>query len=306
MSMDKTDSEREFATEKLNIKNETNEEIVAKIKAGKDTTASLQQLWLQTKGYIYRIAKRYSGYAEIEDLMQEGYIGMQLAAEHYEADRDKAFIGYLTFWLKQSMGRYIENNGSIRVASWMYQYVTRYKKFVREYRQEYACEPSETEIRAFLRVSKERLDKIRKAVNKANVKSLDMKITKEDDSLTLGDMIASDDSMEDQIIKKNDNELMRLSLWEAVGTLPEEQKIVICKRYNTGMTQVDIGKIIGKSRTRVATLEQSAIRTLRSDKRSGYKIYYEQYMRAHTVRHVGRTEFNRTWYSEVEREVLGY
>lgn len=289
-----------------NGKSETNEELVAKIQVGADPAASLQQLWLQTKAYIYQMAKRYSGYAEIEDLMQEGYIGMQLAAEHYEVDRDTTFVSYMTFWIKQSMSRYIENNGSIRLPSWMYQCVVRYKKFVREYMQEYACEPSDAEIMGFLDVNKETLDKIRKAANKAEIKSLETKISKEDDNITLGDVITSGENMEEKIIKQRDYELMSKSLLQAVEELPEDKKKVICKIYYAGMTRTDIGKEMEKSRSTVSMLETSAIRRLRAKKKSNYRMYYEEYMRSYTIRHVGRKEFARTWYSEVERATLGY
>ncbi len=45
------------------------------------------QLWQQTKAYIYKVAKRYSGYAEMDDLMQEGYLGLNAAVEHYKPDQ---------------------------------------------------------------------------------------------------------------------------------------------------------------------------------------------------------------------------
>ena len=305
MSMNKADPEKEYATEKPNAQNETNEEIVAKIKTGKDTAASLQQLWLQTKAYIYKIAIKYSGYAEIDDLMQEGYIGLQLAAEHYETNQDKTFIGYLTFWVKQRMRRYIENNASIRLPSWMYQYVMRYKKFVREYVQEYAHEPSETEQRDFLDVSKEELDEIKKAAKKADIKSLNAKISKDDESITIADVIASNNNIEEEIIKKRDWELMSISLRKAVDELPEEKKNIICKIYYDGKTRTEIGEEIGKTRTAVTNLEHLAIRRLRNKKNQNYKVYYEEYLKAYAFRHVGRTEFNRTWYSEVELAVLG-
>lgn len=38
----------------------------------------------------------------------------------------------------------------------------------------------------------------------------------------------------------------------------------------------------------------------------GYKIYFEQYISAYTIRHVGIESFQRTGYSEVERAVLGW
>ena len=38
----------------------------------------------------------------------------------------------------------------------------------------------------------------------------------------------------------------------------------------------------------------------------GYKVYFEQYISANTIRHVGIESFQRTGYSEVERAVLGW
>lgn len=37
-----------------------------------------------------------------------------------------------------------------------------------------------------------------------------------------------------------------------------------------------------------------------------YRAYYEQYLAAAPVHHVGVAGFKTTWTSEVEREVLGY
>ena len=104
----------------------TNEQLVARIQAGENTAENMLQLWQQTKAYIYKVAKKYSGYAEMDDLMQEGYLGLNAAVEHYKPDQGTKFISYLTFWLKMRMQRYIENNGSVRLPSAMYQADMRY------------------------------------------------------------------------------------------------------------------------------------------------------------------------------------
>lgn len=41
----------------------TNEQLVARIQAGENTAENMLQLWQQTKAYIYKVAKRYSGWA---------------------------------------------------------------------------------------------------------------------------------------------------------------------------------------------------------------------------------------------------
>lgn len=54
----------------------TNEELAIRIKAGIDTADNMLQLWEQTRRFIRRIASRYVGAAELEDLEQEGYLAL--------------------------------------------------------------------------------------------------------------------------------------------------------------------------------------------------------------------------------------
>lgn len=56
----------------------TNEELVKLIKSGKQEYS--EQLYKQNKGIILKHAKRYSRYADIDDLIQEGYIALIKAA----------------------------------------------------------------------------------------------------------------------------------------------------------------------------------------------------------------------------------
>ena len=52
-----------------------NEQLVARIRAGVDTADNMLILYEQNHGFIHKMALKYSGYAEIEDLKQEAYIG---------------------------------------------------------------------------------------------------------------------------------------------------------------------------------------------------------------------------------------
>lgn len=50
----------------------TNEELVNRIQAGIDTAANMAELWQRNRGFIVRMARRYSQLAEEDDLIQEG------------------------------------------------------------------------------------------------------------------------------------------------------------------------------------------------------------------------------------------
>lgn len=56
----------------------TNEQLVARIQAGENTAENMLQLWQQTKAYIYKVAKRYSGTAEMDDLCKRDTWGLML------------------------------------------------------------------------------------------------------------------------------------------------------------------------------------------------------------------------------------
>lgn len=54
----------------------TNEILVELIQAGENTADNMQKLWEQNRGMIWKLAQQYRNKAEIEDLMQEGFIGL--------------------------------------------------------------------------------------------------------------------------------------------------------------------------------------------------------------------------------------
>lgn len=69
---------------------ETNEELVKKIKAGEDVAGNMAKLWQQNKNFVYSIARKY-GESEIDDLMQEGYLGMYRAVGNYDLSAGTSF-----------------------------------------------------------------------------------------------------------------------------------------------------------------------------------------------------------------------
>lgn len=54
----------------------SNEQLVARIKSGIDEADNMLALWQQDQGFIWKMAVKYSGHAEIEDLKQEAYFGL--------------------------------------------------------------------------------------------------------------------------------------------------------------------------------------------------------------------------------------
>ena len=91
----------------------SNEQIVVRIQAGENTADNMLKLWQQTESFIAKLAMSYQGYAELEDLKQEGYIGLCEAVRQYDSDKGVPFINYAAFWIRQVMRRYIDNCCSV-------------------------------------------------------------------------------------------------------------------------------------------------------------------------------------------------
>lgn len=283
----------------------TNEQLVIRVKGGDNTAGNMLELWEQNKRFISAIARKYSAGAEMEDLEQEGYIALCEAVQHYDPGRGMSFISYAAFWIKRRMRICADNSRTVRLSFNAGDEVRQYQKIMREYRQEYGCDPSDRELCAFLYVSREKLDQIRKAAQMGNIRSLDESVQGMDGDISIGDTVASSEDMEEDTIREIDKERMKRELWLAVDQLPGKQPEVIRAIYQDGLTRKKAGERAGVSMHKARDIEHKAMRILRQPHRcKKFRAYFEEYLSAAPIHHVGVRRYLETWESEVEREAL--
>lgn len=158
-------------------------------------------------------------------------------------------------------------------------------------------------MRYFLGVTEEMLENIKKASGMGNIASLEAPIETADGELSVMDVVASDECLEEDVCRRIDRENMERELWLEVDRLPGDQSRVLRLRYQNGLTLDETGKSLGVNRENVRQLQAKAFRLLRTKLRK----YCEEYLSAVTVPHVGVRGFHYTWTSEVEREAIkGY
>lgn len=289
----------------INQNDRTNECIVAAVQAGDNEAENMLELWRQNKGFIALMARRYSAGAEMEDLEQEGYIALCEAVQHYDPTRGMSFISYAGFWIKRRMRICADNNRTVRLSFNAGDEVRQYQKIMREYRQEYGCDPSDWELCGFLYVSREKLNQIRKAAQMGNIRSLDEPVQGMDGDINIGDTVASGEDMEEDTIREIDKERMKRELWLAVDQLPGDLPAAVRLRYENGLTLEKTGRALGVNRERARQLESKAMRILRQPHRCRtFRGYFEEYLSAAPIHHVGVRRYLETWESEVEREAL--
>ncbi len=285
-----------------------NEQLVVRIQAGEDVAGNMLKLYDQNRGFLTSMAKKYQGLAEMDDLLQEGYIGLSEAVDHFDADRGVSFIHYAAFWIRQGMRRYVDNCGStIRLPVHAREDVYEYNRAVKEYRKQFGEWPSDFALCRLLKVSREKLQEIKKNVHMGRIRSLSETLNGEGTDLTLEDTIASDQDLEEEAVRRADAAAMKRELWIAVDRLPGNLPEVIKKRYIDGQTLDEISESLGVNYNGVRQIQNKALRTLRRPSMSRkYRRYYEEYIAAKSYHHVGVESFMRTGLSEVELEVLGW
>lgn len=280
----------------------SNEELVSQIQAGKNVSECMELLYNQNKGLIAKEARKYP--AEYEDLMQEGYFALYEASMHFDEAQGASFSTYCHFWIRQIMQRYIDNGGAIRIPVGTGNLIKKYNKICREYVQKIGSEPSEDTLCALLEVDREKLHTIEQNRLYGQILSLEEPLGEDEEDGSIGDLIPSGESLEDETIRKIDAENMKAELWKAVDDLPDDLPDIIHQRYEDGKTLDQIADKQERSTSGIRLDLQKGENMLRHDRRSkGYKPYYDEYLNVFSY-HVSVETFQRTGYSVVEEIVI--
>ena len=171
----------------------TNEELVELIQSGENVTDNMEQLYNQNHGMIYKIARRYTWGASLEDLTQEAYIILYKATMHYDRSKGANFCTYMMIWLDGKLKRYVrQTNRIIGLPIYRQEQIYKYNTIKSIYTQKYGREPSRREYANYIGVKLEEVDKIEDIIY-STVKSLDKSIASDDeDSHTLNDIVGKE------------------------------------------------------------------------------------------------------------------
>lgn len=198
-----------------------------------------------------------------------------------------------------------DNNRAVHLSFNAGDEVRKYRKIMRQYQQEYGREPSERELCGLLYVGREKLSQIKRAAQMGQIQSLSEPVPGTEGDVSIEDTVPSCEDMEGDVIQKLDRQRMERELWLAVDELPGNLPAALRLRYIDGLTLEKTGQAFGVNRERARQLERKALRILRLPHRCGtFRAYFEEYLPAASVHHVGVRRFNETWTSEVEREAL--
>ena len=240
----------------------TNEQIVEKIRNGYSVTENMQLLYERNLPLIKRMIKPYTAYENTEDLLQESYVGLWEAVQHYETSENVLFMTYAGFWIKQSAQRYIEKCSSVvRIPSNTKQKIIRYNKTVQKLTQEQSRAPADKEVADSMQISVSEVEHLK--TYSQSISSLDAPLNDDTDT-TLGESIQADYSLEDIAIDKIYEEHSKSELWGIVERYTADRENHIIKEYfmhNKSMPEIAREENLTVSRIR--EIKEKGLRRLR-------------------------------------------
>lgn len=279
----------------------TNEELVTRIRNRIDTAECMKQLWQQNRAFVAKIAKRYAAYEDIDDLIQEGFIGLCNAVECYDSDGGAKFLTYAAYWIQQAMLRYLAKYSSVvELPQDIRTKINRFRKFEREYTAEWGREPTEKEIRLYFGYSRKEYQLLVESQSIGNLESIDGLVPGTDD-LTVGELVADPANQYEDLIDQIEQQELSDTLWNLVDTLPEEQRDVVRTQYQEDLTLPQVSDRLGMDYRAVKTARARAFRELR---KPHYTNKLSRFLpdRVLSLAYGGGVEsYNRTWTSSTER-----
>ena len=288
----------------------TNEQLVLHIKSGENVAENMEQLYKQVKSFIHAIACKYRDSGELEDLEQEGYLALYTAIEGYDPAAGANFLTYAGYHIRQRMQRYLQNSGScLRLPVHCLESVRQYQRFCSKYQQEHGCEPPDEAVAAFLCLTLEQVENIKKSACMASIGSLDSPVTGLDggEDTTLEELTASGENLEEDVLERIQRQQLQAVLWDCVDSLEGQQPEVIRMRYQKDMIRDQVGQCIGVSAGEIRKLEEKAIRELRKpDRADRLRPFLPEAERIYSmgISGTGVESFRRTWTSATERAAM--
>lgn len=232
------------------------------IKAG--DPKAIQEMVRRNLKYVVTVANKYRGLGiSLQDLIEEGNIGLIQAAKRFDVSRNVKFITYAVWWIKQAiMHSLAEQSGTVKLPVKQAGKVLKIKKRSQQMVQDLEREPTQSELAKDLGFRDEEVNSIMRAYR--THLSLDSPLKDSEDTAYL-------DLLENQDFIPYDDQLMQASLSEKVDQLLEdlsEREALILKMrfgfFGEVRTLEEIGKEIGLSRERVRQIEKRAKLKLKS------------------------------------------
>ncbi|PLX98805.1 MAG: RNA polymerase sigma factor RpoH [Desulfuromonas sp.] len=217
--------------------------------------------------FVVKIANEYRQYGmRMQDLVQEGNIGLMLAVRKFDPDRGIRLISYAVWWIRAYIHNFIIRSWSLVKIGTTQAQKKLFFKLNQTRKKLKQLTGSDTNQLVASELNLRENDVAEMSVRMmARDASIDVELFEGND-YTLGDSLADErSSQEDLLLEKEQSDLLSRQVRTAMQSLNEREQKIIRERIlnEENRTLQDLADDLGVSRERVRQIEQNALRKLK-------------------------------------------
>jgi RNA polymerase sigma factor (sigma-70 family) len=219
---------------------------------------------------VVHIARKFPQFGlPLEDLIQEGNVGLLKAAERYDPTRGFRFSTFAVHWIRQTMRVALAKQGHwLGVPAKVRRQLAMLSAATSRLTGQLGRKPSDAELAQETGLSRERIALLQRWGRRAL--ELDREIG-ESGGARLGDTISAPE--EEQPARRADELLRRESVLRALERLPQTEATVLLLSFGlqggNASSCAEVGRQLNLSESRVRQIRQKALRMLRHPSRRG-------------------------------------
>jgi RNA polymerase primary sigma factor len=247
-------------------------ELAGKIRAG--DKRALDKLVNANLRFVISVAKQYQNFGvNIQDLVNEGNIGLIKAAQKFDETRGFKFISYAVWWIRQMIQKAINDQGKIvRIPSNKTGLIMRIRKAEDIYMQRNQRMPDVEELAEILEVTEKEVTETQAA--RYTKYELDAPITAEDNATRMEKFEGTTQARTDKKMGENS---LKIDVDRMLEKLDVRESKIVREFYGIGearsKTIAEISDEIGMSRESIRKIRNKAIAKLKGKNLGHLKEY---------------------------------
>jgi len=198
------------------------------------------------------------------DLIQEGNLGLMIAAEKFNYKLGYKFATYASWWIKQSMFKAIsEQSHCMKIPVYIQETLSKFSKIKTQMEQENNCQVRTQDVAKKMNIDANKIDTFLSAYTKTI--SLESGFENSDGKdMSFADIIEDENT---SVSESVEFEGLRNDIMNVVSTLKEREQEVVKMRYGledtTRRTLEEIGNLYGVTKECIRQTELRALKKMR-------------------------------------------